>query len=224
VRLELSHGYRDQRTLAAVGGVAVRHEFRLSQKPYASYEVIVDATSGDVGPGFVLRLVDAADATVRESVGVGGAGFSRTLRWANETSSTIEDQLVRVHSGACWTNCGSDDVYRVRAYETTYSSARFSNAGTQTTVLFAENTTDRPVTGHVHFWGVTGVRLHSEPFALPPKGLLTLPTAGLAPLAGQGGSITITHDAGYGGLVGKVVSLEPSTGLSFDTPLLPRPR
>ena len=28
----------------------------------------------------------------------------------------------------------------------------------------------------------------------------------------------------YAGLAGKAVALEPATGFSFDTPLLPRPR
>jgi hypothetical protein len=49
-------------------------------------------------------------------------------------------------------------------------------------------------------------------------------TATISELAGQTGSITISHNGRYGELVGKGVSLEPSTGFSFDTPLIPRPR
>lgn len=49
-------------------------------------------------------------------------------------------------------------------------------------------------------------------------------TSQVPALMGQGGSVTITHDAGYGQLEGKAVSLEPATGMSFDTPLIPRPR
>jgi hypothetical protein len=41
---------------------------------------------------------------------------------------------------------------------------------------------------------------------------------------GRSGSVRITHDCGYGGLSGKAVSIEPATGFTFDTPLLPRPR
>lgn len=41
---------------------------------------------------------------------------------------------------------------------------------------------------------------------------------------GEGGSITVTHDAPYAGLIGKAVALEPVTGFSFDTPLTYRPR
>ena len=37
------------------------------------------------------------------------------------------------------------------------------------------------------------------------------------------GTITITHDGRYGDLQGKGVALEPSTGFSFDTPMMYRP-
>ena len=36
--------------------------------------------------------------------------------------------------------------------------------------------------------------------------------------------MTVTHDGGYGVLVGKAVSLEPGTGFTFDTLMLPRAR
>jgi hypothetical protein len=36
--------------------------------------------------------------------------------------------------------------------------------------------------------------------------------------------VTVVHDAPYGALAGKTVALEPSTGFSFDSPMLPRPR
>jgi len=43
-------------------------------------------------------------------------------------------------------------------------------------------------------------------------------------VAGQSGSATVTHDGGYGDLVGKSVALEPATGFAFDTTLVLRPR
>ena len=52
--------------------------------------------------------------------------------------------------------------------------------------------------------------------------MLVLDTAAVVP--GASGSLTVAHDGPYGGLVGKAVALEPSTGFSFDTPLEPRPR
>jgi hypothetical protein len=41
---------------------------------------------------------------------------------------------------------------------------------------------------------------------------------------GQSGSLTVSHDARYGELAGKLISVEPATGFSFDTALLARPR
>jgi hypothetical protein len=53
---------------------------------------------------------------------------------------------------------------------------------------------------------------------------LLVNSASLPELAGQSGSITVSHAGGYGALAGKAVSLEPATGYSFDTPLVSRPR
>ena len=47
-----------------------------------------------------------------------------------------------------------------------------------------------------------------------------LNTATVAP--GVGGSVTVAHDGRYGDLAGKTVALEPATGFSFDSPMLPR--
>ena len=43
----------------------------------------------------------------------------------------------------------------------------------------------------------------------------------MAGLAGASGAMTVAHDGGYGGLVGKAVALEPATGFSFDSPMVP---
>jgi hypothetical protein len=55
---------------------------------------------------------------------------------------------------------------------------------------------------------------------LAGHGVEVLHTAGL-PLASTGsGSVTVVHDGPYGAIAGKAVALEPSTGFSFDTPLV----
>jgi len=43
-------------------------------------------------------------------------------------------------------------------------------------------------------------------------------------VASHGGTMTVSHDGRYGGLTGKTVALEPSTGFSFDSPMVPVPR
>ena len=53
--------------------------------------------------------------------------------------------------------------------------------------------------------------------------MAVLNTAAIPGAAGVSGSITIAHDGGYGALAGKALALEPATGFSFDSPMLPRP-
>jgi hypothetical protein len=36
--------------------------------------------------------------------------------------------------------------------------------------------------------------------------------------------VTVAHDAPHGSLAGKAVALEPATGFTFDTEMLPRTR
>ena len=131
-----------------------------------------------------------------------------------------------MRSGGCGTDCGVDDVYRLRFYETTLAGPRFNNSGSQTTVLLLQNSTDATVDAAIHFWSPDGTLLatHVPSPPLAPKTTLVLDTAQVPGLAGTSGSITVAHAAPHGGLSGKTVALEPATGFSFDTPLLPRPR
>jgi hypothetical protein len=115
-------------------------------------------------------------------------------------------------------------VYRVRAFETTYSIPRFNNAGSQVTVLLLQNPAAYAIDGHVWFWTTAGTLLGQQDFALAAKQTLVLNTATVPGMAGQGGTITVSHDGRYGDLTGKTVALEPSTGFSFDSPMTARPR
>jgi hypothetical protein len=220
--LELTHGYRDQRSLGAVGGAAVSDDYKISQDPYSSYEVVVDSASGDLGPTLVARRMSGTNV-LQQSAAVSPLGAARTLRWMNSTSSAVTNEFVRVHSGSCWTNCGADDVYRVRAYSTTYTIPRFATGG-QSTFVFLQNPTNYPIGGQLLFWNTSGQLLHMEPFTVPAKNLYFLFVGGIPNLAGTSGSITAVNDGRYGDLAGKAVALEPSTGFSFDSPLLPRLR
>jgi len=219
---ELSHGYMEQDNLASAGGVPDLDYYRIAQKPRSSYEVVVDATSGDIGPGLEVALV-APDGTtiIQNSDGMSILNFSRTLRWVNTTAGEVTNEFVRVRSVGCTTNCGPDDVYVIRAYETTYSIPRFNNSGTQITVLLLQNPTSNYVINPtIYFWDSTGALIGTSSASLLPKELLVLNTATVAP--GVGGSVTVVHDGQYGALSGKTVALEPATGFSFDSPMLPR--
>ena len=112
----------------------------------------------------------------------------------------------------------------IRAYDTTYSLPRFNNSASQVTVLLVQNSAGYPVSGLIHFLDPLGALLGSQPFQLTSHQLLVLNTS-TVPFAGTAsGSITVTHDGRYGDLTGKAVAIEPVTGFTFDTPLLPRPR
>lgn len=221
-RNELMHGSDQQHDLGALPGpVADQDFYRISQRPYSSYEVVVEATSGDIGgPALDLARLASNGTTVLQSSSAVGVGSNRSLRWAHDVASTNDTQFVRVQSGGCSNDCGRDDVYRVRVYETTYSIARFNNSGTQVTVLLLQNPTHYAIAGTVYFWSAAGALISTSPFSLAAKGLLVLPTQTIAP--GTSGSLTVTNDGRYGDLTGKTIGLEPATGFSFDTPMLPR--
>lgn len=222
-RTELVHGTARVVPLDAAGD----RYFAIRQAPYASYEVVVDEVSGDVGdlaaPLRLERLSPSLDVLTGSAAA--GAGWSRSLRWLNTSASAVDGEAVRVRSASCTTDCGPDDAFRIRAYDTTYDLARFNNSGGQGTVVVLQNNGGAPVSGRLHFWSGAGALLATVPFtALPPRGVLAMNTAVLPATAGVAGSVTVANDAPYGTLAGKAVAVDPATGASFDTLLRPRPR
>jgi predicted outer membrane repeat protein len=217
---ELQHGA--QRRLAVDG--AGTGLFLALQPARSSWELVLDEASGDLGAGNGPGLTRVAPdlTTVLQTAVAVGAGPARVLRWQNATSMP-QGNYVRVQSAGCTTDCGPDDVYRLRAYETTGRIARFSAAAGQTTVLVLQNPSSYPVAGTAFFWSSGGALLGSQAVALNSHGSLVLSCASVPGVAGQSGSITVVHDGGYGALAGKAVGLDPAGGFSFDTPLLPRP-
>jgi uncharacterized repeat protein (TIGR01451 family) len=224
---ELAHGTSAVHDLAALPGPLPDLDvFLIGQKPYSSYEVVVDGTSGDIGTGtgpLVQRIGPDGTTVLQDSVAV-GTGPSRSLRWRNTAAADVDDETVRVRSAGCTTDCGADDVYRIRAYDTTCSVPRFNNAGSQVTVLVLQNPTNDPIAGEVYFRDTAGTLVAIEPFTLTAKETLLLNTAAVPGAGGVGGAITIAHDGRYGDLSGKTVALEPATGFSFDAVLEARPR
>ena len=211
---------------AQPGPVADDDVFRINQKPYSSYEVVVDATSGDIGAGsgpLLERIGPDGTTVVQTSVAI-GIGPSRSLRWRNTTAAEVEGETIRVRSAGCGTDCGPDDVYRIRAYETTCSVPRFNNAGTQITVLVLQNPTSYAISGEVYFRISAGTLVAVQSFSLNPNATLVLNTAAVPGANGVSGAVTVAHNGRYGDLAGKTVALEPATGFSFDSPLVPRLR
>lgn len=222
--LELVHGSRVTADLAAgPGPVPDVDYYRLAQPPRSSWEIVVDAASGDVAADLAVDLLAADNATVLASATPTGTGTARSLRFQNRELFAVTSQHIRVRSGSC-TACGADDGYRLRAYETTLTLPRFNNTAAQGTVLILQNTTEAPVAAVADFWKEDGTHLVALPFVLDPHGSSVTATGASIPLFARSGSATITHDAPYGTLAGKAVALEPTTGYTFDTLLEYRPR
>lgn len=221
---ELTHGSVVVADLAATGPSPNTDYYRVPQGPYTSWEVTADAVSGDIAPGLVLERLKEDNVTVAQTGAAVGTGSAQALRWERRLGSADLRPFVRVRSTGCTSNCGADDVYRLRAYETTASIPRFNNTSSQVTVVLLQNTSDQTVTANLDFWSPTGSLLASAPQTLAPHALGVVSAASIAALAGQTGSVTVTSDAAYGALAGKAVALEPATGLSFDSPLAYKPR
>jgi hypothetical protein len=201
------------------------HHYWLSQRPYASYEIVADAASGDVGPPLQLvRLAADASTVLQSAAGVSVLGHVRSLAFRNDRSVTVDHELIRVGSGGCSTDCGTDDGYRLRIHETTGRIPRFNQTGSQVTVVLLQNTTSAPLAGTVHFWAASGALLERADFALGARESVAVSTSSLPLLAGTSGSVTVSHDGPYGALAGKGVALEIATGFSFDAPMVSVPR
>jgi hypothetical protein len=209
--------------LGVQAGAADQDWFLLPAHPFSSYEFLVDGLTGDLqlAGADVSRLVDAG-TTVADLAAVpleGGGVLS--LRWSGPASEEVVTHWVRVQGAACGTTCTQDDRYRARFYDTTYTIPRFNNSGTQSTVLLIQNATDRDCAVTAFLLDRQGTVVGTFEAVAGPHVLLVIPTASSAP--NVSGSVRVTHGCGYGGLSGKAVSIEPATGFTFDTLMLPRP-
>ena len=223
--LELTHGARVTADLAAAPGpLADQDPYRLAQGPYSSWEIVVDEVSGDVSPGLLLERLAEDNSTVLQTGVAAGAGPARTMRWQRRAPTSENRQHIRVGGASCGTACGSDDRYRLRAYETTGRIPRFNNSGSQVTVLILQNATGQPIQANADFWDAGGSHRATVPVSLGPNAVGVVNVSAVQGLAGVSGSVTVTHDGPHGGLVGKAVALEPSTGFSFDSPMIVKPR
>jgi hypothetical protein len=212
------------------GPVADEDWYRLYQPAYSSHEVLLEALSPAlISPSAttdaLLQLVDSAGLVIQQSEGSDYNPLNRSpirsLAVENE-SQFGADRLVRARSAGCATTCSAQDAYRILSRETTYTFPRFNNSGTQITVVVVQNSLPRVVNGNLWFWNAGGTLLGTAPVNLASHGTLVLNTATVPGASGVSGSITLTHGAPYGALSGKAVALEPATGFTFDTAMVPR--
>jgi len=152
--------------------------------------------------------------------GQGLVSSGLSVRWISSTDGkellrAVGDQVAPLPAGT---------TYDVEFYDTTYFVPRFNNGGAQVTSLIVQNTTNAAVNGFFWFFNSSGAALHNQAFSVPQGGVLVFNTSTVTALQGQSGSARIVHTGGYGALAGKAVSLEPTTGFTFDTALEAIPR
>jgi hypothetical protein len=222
---ELWHGASQTHDLGALPGPAEDVDFySVFGDPYRSYEALITGTTGDLNnggaPNFQFDRVDANQAVLQSYQPVSPLNFSRAIAWQQGSASSTT--FLRVRGAGCGTACTADDQYTLRFRETTYAIPRFNNTATQVTTLLVQNNSPVPVATTVWYFGPGGgASVGNVTFTLAPQALAVVPTAQTVP--GQSGSVLVSHDGHYGALSGKGVALEPSTGFTFDTPMVPVP-
>jgi hypothetical protein len=208
------------------GPVADQDFYSFEARAFGSYETIIDGLTGDTGGSLSFTYLASDGTTVLASgTSLGSASCTlctQTARFENN-QATPRPVFVRVGSPGCGTTCNSADQYTIRFLETTYSVPRYNNVGAQATVLVLHNVSELPVAGNVHLFNTTGTRVGNQAFTLPVNNHLVLNTATITGGAGTSGVMTVSHNGRYGSLAGKAVVLDPSTGFSFDTGLIPKP-
>jgi hypothetical protein len=232
----LFHGSVQVHDLLSQGVNSDQDWFKVKSRPFSSYEVVIDGLTGDLDltTADVQRFAGNGTDLLQTAV-VSDDGGVLSLDWslgapdpalsARGTSLQADDprlNFVRVAGPACGTGCQAEDRYRVRFFETTYTIPRFNNTGTQATTLLIQNSSDRVCIAGCYYFDANGAPLDITTFlGLEPGELKVVPPGSLP--QGQSGSVRVAHTCGYGGLSGKAVSVEATTGFTFDTPLVLRP-
>lgn len=228
---EITPGSVQEHDMEAVGGVADEDWIILSQRPFSSYEIRVDGMSDGLtyttGSGDILAvdLVESDGTLVATGYNMHPVGVDRRVTFQNDTATANNDQQMRISSPYCGTSCGSflNSGYTIRMFDTTYTIPRFNNSGTQTTVMILQNNVSSSVAVDAHFFDPSGSLLATHSVTIAARGTAVVNTSTVPGVAGASGAIIVTNSGGYGALSGKAVALEPGTGFTFDTMMVPRP-
>lgn len=202
---------------------------------YHSYEAIVRSgtlfwSSGSafcvppggtsVCPRFDLVLADGT--LIKEGAPDGAINHSNVVSAHRiQFVGTGQTTYFRVTGDTGGSTHTAADQYDIEVHDTTYSLPRFNNSATQTTVLVIQNTSSRVVNASPQLFDEAGTHLVTAAQNIAPRGVWVLPLASLAAAQGKSGSILIYNDGAFGALTGKAVSLEPATGFTFDTAVIP---
>ena len=144
--------------------------------------------------------------------------FERSIRWVGTQDTVAEYLRVTGHL----TNVeDASSTYKVRFWDTTYSIPRWNAVGGQATVFVITNLHQGNVAATIYFYNAAGALTATHPFTMGQNHGYVLSTASVPGLTGFSGHAHVVHNAGWGGLTGKAVALEPATGFTFDTAMVP---
>jgi hypothetical protein len=235
-----THGTRQNHDLEGTGDVDY---VVLDPVPRRSYEASV-TTAGRFTADLSRR--DLADAvqqwgaplivrSIRSPTGTlmnWSPHTSSVLNWIESGVDAERTRYLRVDANGA-VHTAADSQYTLQLRETTLYCPRYNNTGGQATVLIVQRVgvqeRDELVPGCI--WTADFYDQAYAPYghtlngsysgSLGPNGMFVVATAGVVP--GTSGSIQIAHTCGYGRVQAKAVSVEPSTGFTFDTTCSTRP-
>ena len=222
---DIGHGLDLVRTIRPV---TTPEWFAVAEKARTSYEVVVESASGLLGvPGSPVKLdlMSCEQTNVHVASQAVGSGDARSLRWetVGPSPEDRQDRLVRVTTG-CTTGCLGSGTYRLRAYDTTYSIPRFNNAGQQQTFVFLQNPTSYSIDVSLHFWHDSGSFLWTQAQTIAPRSSVAIDTRSVPLVNGQSGSITVSNTGRYGDLVGSAITVDTGMQMTYDTPMVAKPK
>jgi Calx-beta domain len=218
---QLTHGTTFTGNLGPADGTPDEDYYALVPDPGASLEVLIEGT-GRVAPA----LIDV-NCSGLSPLGPTIPGTGSVVSVRSEGSSpapyAIETARLRIRASDCGVfPCTADDAYRITMRDTTYSVERVVHDETQSSVLIVQNRTDSTVFGTFRLFRPDGTMVNTLfGLKLNARGSEVIDLGGF--MSGTA-SLTLTHNGPYGALAGKVVVIEPSTGLVSESPLQHRRR
>lgn len=240
------HGARQNHDL---DGTSDLDYVNVDAAPRRSYEVAV-TTAGNF-PALLTRRGTGdvelqAGSALAYSSSRGATGvlsgwtnhYSSVMNWIEPADPATRSRFLRVDA-TNFQHTAANSQYTLRLRETTLYCPRYNNTGGQASILVVQTAGPQESGENSNgcFWNadfydrqynvfgnaLNGTFVGSPSFetALTHNGMMVVATSTVT--AGTSGSIQIAHTCGYGKVQAKVVSVEPSTGFTFDTACAPRP-
>jgi hypothetical protein len=209
--------------LANTGGTPDQDWFKIFPRANRSYEVQVVNVTVDMSALYNVSRTTAGGAVLQGSDPLDPSGSTRALRWM-AGAVDAEERVQVVGTASSTVNAQYDILLR----ETTLYCPRYNNAGTQISVLILQRTgteaSGPSCSATAYFYDENAAQTATYAQAFTLNDMSAISTTSIVGLPGTKGALHVAHACGVGGLKGKLVALEPSTGFSFDTPCTERDR